>query len=112
MSEQHLKHEIKFGHSEARLLAIVAEGKGGRIYLPPTSEQETISTQAKPEWYPDQPLADDPRNIWCVGYGLDTFAKLFTLRQLLALTTFSDLVQEAREKVLADANAAGMPQDQ
>ena len=43
--EHHLKHEIKFGHSEARLLATVAEGKGGRIYLPPTSEQETIPSQ-------------------------------------------------------------------
>jgi putative DNA methylase len=35
---------------------------------------------------------------------LDTFAKLFTPRQLVALTTFSDLVMEARDKVLADAN--------
>ena len=111
VSEQYLKYEVKHSHSDARLLAIVAERKGGRIYLGPTPEQETISTQAKPEWYPDQQLADDPRNIWCVGYGIDTFSKLFTLRQLLALTTFSDLVQESREKVLADANAAGMSQD-
>jgi putative DNA methylase len=37
-----------------------------------------------------------------VSYGLDTFAKLFTARQLMALTTFSDLVIEARETVLAD----------
>ncbi len=111
VSEQYLKHEVKYGHSEARLLVIVAEGKGGRIYLRPTAEQETISTQAKPEWYPDQQLADDPRNIWCVGYGIDTFAKLFTPRQLLALNTFSDLVTKSKRKDVADAQAAGMPQD-
>ena len=44
---------------------------------------------------PDEPLADDPRNIWCFQYGLDTFGKLFNARQLLALTTFARLVGEA-----------------
>src|SRR2546430_10801787 len=44
-------------------------------------------------------------------YGFKTFADYFTSRQLVALTTFSDLVQEAREKVLADAQQAGIPVD-
>jgi putative DNA methylase len=38
-------------------------------------------------------------------------ADLFTPRQLVALTTFSDLVSEAREKIKADAVAAGIPDD-
>ena len=33
---------------------------------------------------------------------LTTYRDLFTPRQLVALTTFSDLVGEARERVLAD----------
>lgn len=37
---------------------------------------------------------------------------LFTSRQLLALTTFSELVQEARERARRDAVAAGMTDDQ
>ena len=37
------------------------------------------------------------------------WADLFTNRQLLALTTFSDLVIEARERVLSDTLAAGAP---
>ena len=111
VAEQYLKSEIKKGHSGTRLLSIVAEGKGRRIYLPSTTDQENIADQAKPLWYPDQHLADDPRNIWCVSYGIDTFAKLFTPRQLEALTTFSDMIQEARDKVLADAKDAGMAQD-
>ncbi|MFU8772445.1 MAG: DUF1156 domain-containing protein, partial [Anaerolineales bacterium] len=44
-------------------------------------------------------------------YGMGTFGDLFTPRQLVALTTFSDLVQEASEKVIADAKAAGMEDD-
>ena len=40
-----------------------------------------------------------------------TFGDLFTPRQLVALTTFSDLVQEARERVKRDALAAGLPDD-
>ena len=36
---------------------------------------------------------------------------LFTDRQLVALTTFSDLVTEARERVRSDAVAAGMPDE-
>jgi adenine-specific DNA methylase len=44
-------------------------------------------------------------------YGLTTYGDLFTPRQLVALTTFSDLVQEARERVKRDAIAAGLPDD-
>lgn len=102
-TEQHIKSEALKGRMGAQMTAVVAEGKGGRVYLPPTVEQEKIAASAiRPDNVPTQALADDPRNIWCVGYGLDTFDKLFTPRQLAALTTFSDLVDEARVRVLAD----------
>ncbi len=42
---------------------------------------------------------------------MTTFADLFTPRQLVALTTFSDLVLEARAKALEDARSAGMDPD-
>jgi hypothetical protein len=47
--------------------------------------------------------------------GLKTYGDLFTPRQLVALTTFSDLVQEARERVKRDAlgaRASGPPEAQ
>ncbi len=94
-----------------RLMAIVAEGDKGRIYLNPSLAMEAAARNAVPEWRPVESLPNDPRAIWCVLYGLNTFADLFTDRQLVALTTFSDLVAEAREKVLADALAAGFPDD-
>lgn len=96
------------GRLGARLMAIVAEGRRGRVYLSPISEHECAARidAAKRIDGLDAPLANDPRNIWCVNYGLDQFWKLFTPRQLVALTTFSDLVKEARERVFSDARAA------
>ena len=44
-------------------------------------------------------------------YGMTTFGDLFTPRQLVALTTFSDLVTEARARVERDAIVAGLPDD-
>ena len=95
----------KMGQS---LLCVVAEGKNGRIYLSPDSIQQTAACVSKPDNYPNAPLPHDPRNMWCVGYGLNTFDKLFTNRQLTALTTFSALVAEAQKKATKDAVAAGM----
>ena len=103
----YVKAEGKADGMGARLMAIVAEGKGGRVYLAPTSEHETAAEVDRPAAPGlEQTLPNDPRNFWTVQYGLDTFGKLFTARQLTALMTFSDLVGEARERVLTDARAA------
>jgi putative DNA methylase len=95
----------------AKLMAIVAEGDRGRVYLAPTPEMEAIALTAQPEWRPETTLPVNPRDFKTPNYGLNTFADLFTPRQLVALTTFSDLVQEARERVKRDAIAAGLPDD-
>ena len=55
-----------------------------------------------------QDLPRNPRDFKTPNYGMDTFDRLFTARQLVALTTFSDLVGEAREQVLRDALSTDM----
>jgi putative DNA methylase len=107
----YIKAEGAAGRMGARLMAIVAEGARGRVYLAPTAEHEAIAQQAQPSWKPETALPDDPRNFWTLAYGLTTWGDLFTPRQLVALTTFSDLVPEAIARVRADALAAGMPDD-
>ncbi|MFZ3325783.1 MAG: hypothetical protein WA231_07755 [Methylocella sp.] len=92
-------------------MAIVVEGERGRLYLPPTAEMEDVACKAKPQWKPETPLPNDPRNFWTVQYGMTTFGDLFTPRQLVALTTFSDLVQEVRELVKRDGLAANLTDD-
>lgn len=108
-SQDHIKKEGRAGNMGAALLSVVAEGNRRRVYLPPTRAHIGASDVSRPSDVPDQELGFDPRNLWTPPYGLTRFADLFTNRQLLALTTFSDLVTEARERVLQDALDAGMP---
>lgn len=109
--DSYIKQESMSGKMGATLMALVAEGRNGRIYLSPDEEQCLAAQCDKPSDYPDQALPFDPRNIWCVNYGLDTYDKLFTNRQLTALTTFSELVGEAQKKAEADAVSAGIADD-
>jgi putative DNA methylase len=107
----YIRGEGKAGRMGAQLMAIVAEGQHGRAYLSPVEEQASISEQAKPQWKPEAVLPHNPRDFKTPNYGMRTFSDLFTPRQLVALTTFSDLVQKAREKVLTDASSAGLQVD-
>ena len=107
----HIRSEGQAGRMGARLMAIVAQGQQGRVYLPPVAVHEEAATSAKPEWRPETPLPDNPRDFKTPNYGMATFGDLFTDRQLVTLTTFSDLVGEARERIRHDAIAAGLADD-
>ena len=111
MSGEHIKAEGMAGRMGARLMAVVAEGKRRRLYLDPTEDMEDIARMAEPAWWPAEILPKNPRWFSPPDYGMPTYADLFTDRQLVALTTFSDLVSVAREKVLADALAASKDPD-
>lgn len=113
IAPDYIKSEAMAGRMGERLMAIVAEGVKGRVYLTPSLEQEVLASSAVPENTASihVPLANDPRNLWCLKYGLDHFDVLFTSRQLLVLTTFSDLVGEVRKKIRSDAIAAGLLDD-
>ena len=107
----HVREESREGRMGARLMAVVAEGKGGRIYIAPDETQVAAADVSMPEDYPQGKLAYYPGHLNTNVYGLDEFWKLFTNRQLTALTTFSELVAEAQAKAEADAVAAGLPDD-
>ncbi|MCE5337193.1 MAG: DUF1156 domain-containing protein [Methanomicrobiaceae archaeon] len=112
MSYSYIDDEANAGRMSARMMAIVAEGRRGRVYLPPTAEMENIARSSIPSWKPETPCRGTfASNAQGRRYGFHTFGDYFTPRQLVALTTFSDLIGEAREQVLADALAAGMPDD-
>lgn len=92
----------------ARLMTVVVEGEGRRLYLSPNAEIEKVISHAKSNWRPDLPLPNDPRNFWTLNYGLTTFGDLFTERQLVALTTFSDFVFDIKKRIRQDAIDKGM----
>lgn len=111
MDYNHIREQGKAGKMGQKLLAIVAEGVRGRVYLSPDALQESIANQAQPDWSPEMELPNNPRDFKTPNYGLTKFGDLFTPRQLVALTTFSDLVQHAIEKAKQDAITAGMIDD-
>jgi putative DNA methylase len=107
----YIRSEGLSGRLGVRLMAVVAEGDRERVYLSPTAGIEADAQSAQPDWRPDLKINYHPRDIKTQIYGLTTYGDLFTSRQLVALTTFSDLVQEAREHVKRDAKVAGLPDD-
>jgi len=110
ISYSHIRTEGAAGRMGMRLMAIVAEGERGRIYLSPTAEHENVANEAKPQWAPDLRLEGKCR-VNVSNYGMDTFGDLFTARQLVTLTTFTDLLRETCERVKADALACGFADD-
>jgi putative DNA methylase len=112
MVQDYIRGEFKAKRAGERLMAIVAEGERARVYLSPTSEHEAIARSARPTWRPEQEMNQETSNLVSGrGYGIRYWHEIFTPRQLVSLTTFSDLVHEARERVRGDALAAGLPND-
>jgi putative DNA methylase len=108
---KYIRAEVLGARMGARLMAIVAEGVRGRVYLSPVRVMEAVARQAQPTWWPDVEFFEKALGFRVGNYGFKKWGDLFTPRQLVALTTFSDLVQEARERVKQDALAAGMADD-
>ncbi len=106
INDPYIKGESMSGRMGSKLTAIVVKGKSGRVYLPPTPEQEDLARSARPAWQPDETMNRETSNLVSGrGYGFFTWSDLFTPRQLMALTTFSDLVGEAMDLVRRDAGA-------
>ncbi len=112
MPLNYVREQGRKGNMGQRLMTIVVEGKGGRIYLAPSEEQEKLAFSATPEYRPEAKLPNNPRDFKTPNYGMTTFGELFTDRQLVALNTFSSLVHEARTQIEQDALSAGLSSDQ
>ncbi|HEU5375809.1 MAG TPA: DUF1156 domain-containing protein [Ktedonobacteraceae bacterium] len=109
----HIRTEAQKGKMGVTPLAIVAEGHKSRIYLAPNSEHKSIAESAHPRWKPEELVTTPSHDVDRLPmYGMYIWGDAFTSRQLVALTTFSDLVQEVRQRVLADAAAADLPNDE
>ena len=108
----YIRIEAQAGRMQVAPLAIVAEGQRGRVYLAPNSEHEKVAYSAKAKWKPEELVTTPSHDVDRLPmYGMYTWGDAFTPRQLVALTTFSDLVQETKSKVLNDANIAGLTVD-
>ncbi len=94
-------------------LAKVVDGSSGRSYLPVQQQEVDEITSQLSGWHSDEAFWEKLPKQECLGtfastglrrrYGFRVFNDYFTLRQLVVLTTFTDLVLQARETVLADS---------
>ncbi len=108
----YIKAEGKAGRMGTRLMAIVAEGERGRVYLSPTPEHEAAANAPKPEWRPDVEFFQQALGFRVGNYGMTKWSDLFSKRQINALTTFADVAREARDRVQLDAMTNGFASDQ
>ena len=78
VSGDYIKVEGKAGRIGARLMAIVAEGERGRVYLwlPPTLEMQAAAYTANPEWKPDITISGSTQYLGVKPYGMDQFSQL------------------------------------
>jgi putative DNA methylase len=112
ISAEYIRSEGRAGRIGFKLLAIVAEGNSGRVYLSPSPADERLAQALTPTWQPDVEFFKDALGFRIGNYGLSRWSDLFTRRQLSALSCLCDLVAEARKKVEMDAHAAGWSGDQ
>lgn len=99
---EYIRAEAKVGRMGSRLMAIVASGDKGRVYLRPNKEHEEIAKSAKPKNVADIDLPKKALGFRVQEYGMKKWRDLFTPRQLVALSTFSDLVNESRDVIKQD----------
>lgn len=99
----HVRAEGKAGRMGTQLLCTIAEGPRGRIFCETDDMQVRTATVPRPDDVPETELPQQALGFRVQGYGITKHWELFTNRQLTALTTFSDLVAESHESVLADS---------
>ncbi|MCM8600116.1 MAG: DUF1156 domain-containing protein [Candidatus Accumulibacter sp.] len=103
----YIRSEAQAGRLDSRMMAIVADGPRGRIYLSPTREHEEVASKAEPSWRPEVEFFQQALGFRIGNYGLTRWADLFTPRQLLALDVFSCLIEDVFEKCRNDAAQCG-----
>ena len=108
MTGSYIKSESQAGRMGHELIAVVAESDRGRAYCAPCSTDTAAALAAHPRWRPEAALPDQGLGFRVQPYGLDEWWKLYTPRQLVALTTFSDLLAEISTQVNRDASTVGM----
>ena len=106
----HIRAESCAGRMGADLIAVVAEGPHGRLYISPTAEHAKVAEVPRPEGLSDAELPEQALGFRVRNYGLKRWVDLFTNRQLVAMSTLSDLVAEVREQIVVDAVIAGVPE--
>lgn len=111
ISGDYIKSEGVADRIGNQLMAVVCESSHGRRYFSGSDLESQLIQLPKPPWLPEGAMSDHPQYMGTPRYGIDEWHKIFSTRQLLALTTFSDLLTEVRTRVLDNASLSHFEQD-
>lgn len=111
IDDRHVKAMAKSGKMSAELMAVVAEGQKGRLYLAPDDQQRAAANVPEPEWKPDYPISRHPQYIGVAPYGFELFTSLFSDRQLLLLSTLCDATSDVAQLVQEQCRLQGRSED-
>ena len=111
VSFDYIRKEGQQQRIKSVLMAIVAEGVTGRIFISPSPDHILAANVPMPEDTPITSLPEKALSFRVQVYGMTEHYKLFTNRQLTALTTFSELVSKAQKQAEVDAVTAGLAND-
>jgi len=111
ISPEYIRSEAMAGRLAEKLMGVVAEGPSGRLFLSPSDADEKVARSARPKWKPDVEFFQQALGFRIGNYGMSKWSDLFSNRQLVAMSTFSDLVSEVRKEIRKDALAAGFSSD-
>lgn len=111
-SEASIRSEFQAKHDGLQLMAIVADGPKGRTYLSPSEEHVVAAASALPRWKPEEEMNQINTDLISGrGFGITHWYEIFTPRQLVALTTFTDLLADVHEIVKQNAVSSGIADD-
>jgi putative DNA methylase len=103
----YIRAEGQAGMHGCDLLAVVCESKAGRVYVAPVPADNPEIERLSIDYLQANLQGKAAGNV--SNYGLEKWGQLFTTRQLLALTTFSDILEEVR--VAIEKDASHLPDD-
>jgi len=103
--------EGQAGRIGARLIAIVAEGEAPSRFTLAQTGFTNPSPHRQGQTITQTLTSETSLGFRVQRYGIDKHHKLYTARQLVAMTTLSDLVIEARERLLKDELSVAFPSD-
>ena len=118
VARSYIQAEGKAGRLGQRLMAVVADGRNGRVYVTPGDDQEKIALEG-----PNATIVSEARATFldghlpnragitggvCSAYGFETWGTLFSSRQIIALVALSDALKGLSREIESDATVAGL----
>jgi putative DNA methylase len=116
ISGDYINEQAKNGLMGETLIAIVASGKQGKIYISDNNYEQIEALKEAELEFEKIDFSDIELKTFGTGggtifrgrrYKFNTFKDYFTSRQLVSLHTFCQLLDEVRTKIIHDAGLAG-----